>query len=66
MNTNDLALVISVLTLFFTAISTYIAYKGYRAKERGKPKDRKCEHKKSNRQSLEKITVAFSIKVTRK
>ncbi len=66
MNTDEWALVMSVLTLLFTAMSTYIAYKGYMVTRRGKPKRNKCKHGKSNRPVLTKLTVAFSIKVTRK
>ena len=66
MDTNELALGVAVLTLIFTAISTYVTYKGYRAKNRGKPKPDKCEQRKCNRQSLRKITIAFSINVTKK
>jgi len=66
MNTDNLALVISVLSLLFTAISTYIAYKGYMVSKRGKMKELKCRHRKSNRKVLRKLTVAFSIKVTKK
>jgi len=66
MNTNEWALVVAVLTLIATAISTYITYKGYCTRKHSKPKPDKCEHRKSNRQSLRKITVAFSINVTKK
>lgn len=66
MNTDVFALLIAVLTLLATVVGTYIAYKGYMHTERGKPKENKCKHRKSNRQSLRKITVAFSIKVTKK
>lgn len=66
MNTDVFALLVSALTLLATVIGTYIAYKGYTLTRRGKPKENKCKHRKSNRQSLAKITVAFSIKVTKK
>jgi len=66
MNTECLALVISVLTLILTAIGVYITYKEYIYRKRGKPKVNICKHNKSNRTSLTKISVAFIIKVTKK
>ena len=66
MNTDEVALLVAVLTLFFTAFGTYISCKEHYANKRGRPKEPKCRHRKSNRQSLRKITVAFSIKVTKK
>ena len=65
MKTDEWALVISVLTLFFTAFSTYITYKGYMLTRRGKPKGSKGGHRKSNRKVLAKLSVALSIKVTK-
>lgn len=65
MDINFATLIISVLTLLFTAVSTYIAYKGYHVKKRGKPKELKSKHSKSNRHVLAKLSVAFTIKVTK-
>lgn len=62
----EFSIIISILTLIFTAFSTYIAYKGYNTRKRGKPKATKCKHNKSNRQVLAKLSVAFIIKVTKK
>lgn len=66
MITDMLALTTSVLSLLFTALGTYIAYKEYIVRTREKPKEKTCKHSKSNRQSLRKITVAFTIQVTKK
>ena len=66
MNTDVMSLLVVELTLLTTVIGTYIAYKGYMHMRRGKPNVSKCKHRKSSRQSLRKITVAFSIKVTKK
>lgn len=65
MDINILALVISVLTLLFTAVGTYIAYMEYIVRKRSKPKAEKCKHSKSNRHVLAKLSVAFTIKVTK-
>lgn len=65
MTTNEWALFVSAVTLIFTAVSTYITYKGYGRRKRGKPSGKKRKHSKSNRISLAKITVAFTIKVTK-
>lgn len=64
MNTDILALTISVLSLLLTTIGTYIAYKQYIAKVRGKPKEITCKNSKSNRHVCQ-LSVAFTIKVTK-
>lgn len=61
MNTEEWMLIISALTLIFTALGTYIAY----TNKRGNPKSKKCKHDKSNRHVLRKLSVAFIIKVTK-
>lgn len=81
MNTEQLTLLVAVIALIPAIVAAYFTYKGYKRNEcdgingkkhrkRGQPegKKRDCkkrEHRKSNRQSLRKITVAFSIKVTK-
>lgn len=64
MDTDILAQVISVLSLSLTALGTYIAYKGYIVKTRGKPKEKIHKYSKSNRHAC-KLSVAFTIKVTK-
>lgn len=68
MSNEEIGILIAFSTLLFTIIGTYIDYKGYSTRKRGKPKGTKDKerHDKSNRKSLAKISVAFIIKVTRK
>lgn len=68
MSNEEIGILVALLTLLFTILSTYIAFKGYNTRKRGKPKGTKDEerHDKSNRKSLAKISVAFIIKVTKK
>ena len=74
-------LLVAVIALIPAIVAAYYTYKGYKHDEhqitniennqkRGRPKGnkhgcKKREHRKSNRSSLRKITVAFSIKVTK-